>query len=110
MTVRSTMRVGPLQLVARRGKRRVDGVEVVAVGHVQHAPAVSLEAPARILGEAQPGVAVDGDAVVIVDQRELAELQVPGEACRLAGDALHQVPVADERPGAVIDDRRHRAG
>ena len=94
-----------LGLVARGGEGGIDGLEVVAIGHVQHPPAISLEAPACILGEAQPGIAVDGDAVVIVDERELAQLQVPGEACGLAGDALHQVAVTDERPGAVIDDR-----
>ena len=104
MTVRSTMSVGRSDSLRAVGEGGVDGVEVVAVGHVQHVPAVALEAPADVLGEGQVGVAVDGDAVVVVEHDELAELQVPGEDCAPRCHALHQVAVADERPDAVIDD------
>ena len=74
-----------------------------------HVPAVGLEAAPHVLGERERRVAVDGDVVVVVDQGELAEPQVAGERAGLAGDAFHQVAVADDRPGAVIDDPMARA-
>ena len=67
-------------------------------------PAVGLEARRHVLAEGERGVAVDGDVVVVVEQRQLAEPQVPGERGRLVADALHQVAVAGERAGAVVDD------
>ena len=79
-------------------------VEVVAVAHLQHLPAVGLEPALHVLGEGQRGVAVDGDVVVVVDHGELAEPEVPGERRGLARHAFHQVAVAGERPGPVIHD------
>ena len=79
----------------RHGRRRV--------GHV---PAISLEALGGVVGEPALHFAVDGDAVVVVERDQLAELQRAGERAGLVRDAFHQAAVAAEHVGVVIDDRR----
>src|SRR3546814_3160968 len=44
------------------------------------------------------------DLVVVVEHVELAQLQVSGERRGFGGDAFHQVAIAGDHPGAVIDD------
>ena len=87
MIVRSAMKLG--RSVTRRGllervPQRLDVLLVAgaAVGPVDalHVPAVGLVARRDVLGEGDVGVVLDGDLVVVVDQREVAELLV----CRRA--------------------------
>ena len=52
----------------------------------------------------RPGRAVVGDAVVVPEQDQLAQAQVPGQRDHLLADALLQAAVADEGVGAVVDD------
>src|SRR5260370_10131290 len=42
--------------------------------------------------------------VVVVKPDELAKTEMPREGGGLVGNALHQVAVAADKPGAVIDD------
>ena len=51
--------------------------DVVAVDVGDHVPAVGLEALRRVVGEPALHVAVDRDAVVVVESDELAEPSVP---------------------------------
>ncbi len=85
------------------GQRGVDRGQVVAVAQAEHVPPVGLEPASHILAEGEGGGPVDGDVVVVVDHRQLAEAEVAGQGRRLAGDALHQVAVAREHPGPVVD-------
>ncbi len=85
-------------------ERQVDGVEVIAVIHVLHVPAICLEALAHVLAEGERGIAVDGDVVVVVDEAELAQPEVSRKAGRFAGDAFHEVTIAAEAPDPVVDD------
>ena len=96
-----------------RGLRRLglggeDGVldarEVVAVGDRQDLPVVGLEALGDVLGVAELGGAVEGDEVVVVEDDELAEAEGSGERGGLVRDAFHQVAVAAENVGVVVDD------
>ncbi len=89
-------------------ERGGDPVEVVAVTHPDDVPAVRFEPALDVLGEGEGGVAVNGDVVVVVQHRELAEPQVPGEGGGLAGHALHQVAIAREGPGPMVHDRVSR--
>ena len=50
----------------RRLDRGIDGVHIVAVGHVLHLPAVGFEALTAVFGKSQIGGTVDGNAVVII--------------------------------------------
>ena len=82
-----------------------EGAQVLAVGHLQHPPALGLEAPAHVLGEGQAGAALDGDAVVVIEQHQLLQAQVPGQAGGLLAHALHDVAVPGEGEGAVVHHR-----
>jgi len=85
--------------------RLVDGLDVVAVRHALHVPAVGGEAGADVFAEGEVGGAVDRDVVVVVEHDQLAELLVAGQRGGLAGDAFHHAAVTGERVGEVIDDR-----
>jgi hypothetical protein len=61
------------------GERLLHPVEVVAVVDPEDVPPVGLEPGRDVLAERQVGVPVDGDGVVVVDEREVVELEVPGE-------------------------------
>jgi hypothetical protein len=84
--------------------RRGDGSRIVAV-HVGHdLPAVGLEAPRRVVAEPALDVAVDRDAVVVVEGDELAQPEDAGERADLVRDAFHEAAVAEEDVGVVVDD------
>ena len=82
--------------------RAVDivGVEPVAFARV---PLRRLVPRDNVLIARELGRAVDGDAVVVPQHDQPAELQMPGEPDRLVVDALHQAAVAGDDEGAVVD-------
>ena len=86
------------------GERRIECAEVVAVRHALHVPAVALEPLRRVVREREIGLAVDGDAVVVVDPDQTAELQMAGERAGLVRHALHQVPVGREEIRTMVHD------
>ena len=47
---------------------------------------------------------VDGDAVIVVQEDQLRQLQVTRERERLMADALHQVAVGTQHVSMMIDD------
>src|SRR5258708_3393962 len=68
------------RLVARRERlpdRRVDRLGVMPVDIAADAPATGLEALRRVVGEPALDMAVDGDAVIVVESAELAEAERP---------------------------------
>src|SRR3954454_2069379 len=67
-------------------------------------PALRLEALAAILGERERRGAVDRDVVVVVEVDELAEPERAGDRSRLVRHALHEIAVAADAIGAVVDD------
>ncbi len=88
----------------RRADRAVDRLDVVPVDVGHDVPAVRLEPPRRVVGEPAAHVAVDRDAVVVVERDQLAELQRPRERAHLVRDALHHAAVAHEDIGVMVDD------
>ena len=73
-------------------------------------PAVGLEALAGVVVEGDLGRAVDGDVVVVVDVDQPAQAEVAGQGGRLVADALHQVAVAADHEGVVVDQVGAEAG
>ena len=59
-------------------------------------PAEGDEAGGDVLGEGDGGVAVDGDAVVVVQRDQLAQAPVARQRARLVADAFHVAPVAQQ--------------
>ena len=95
---------GTIRLVSRHFDRGFDPGEVVAVQNPLYVPPVGVEPQARVLREGQVRAAVDRDAVVQVEDDQLAQAEVPREGAGLGGDALHHVPVAGDDIGEVVDD------
>ncbi len=89
--------------------RGLDGVRIVAVDVAHHVPAVGFEAQGGVVGEPAVDVAVDGDAVVIVESGQLAELEGTGQGADFVRDAFHHAAVAHEGVGVVVNDVVARA-
>jgi len=66
-------------------------------------PAIGLVPLAHVLGERDVGVVLDGDVVLVVDQRQVAQLLVPGKGTGLVGDALHDVAVGGDHVDVVVE-------
>ena len=74
--------------------------------HRLHVPAIRLVARRHIFGEADVGGAVDGDLVVVIDDAQPVQSQVPGQRRGFRRHALHDVAVGRQHPGAMIHQRR----
>jgi GMP synthase PP-ATPase subunit len=72
-------------------------VEVArAVVDLDDMPVLGPELCTRVVGEARVDVAVDGDAVVVVDEDEVVEAEVTSERDGLLTNTLLQAAVAGE--------------
>ena len=80
----------------------------MAIDRRDYLPTVGFEPLRRVIGEPAGDLAVDRDAIVVVEGDQLAELQRTGERTRLVRDAFHQAAIAEEYPGVVVDDRMPR--
>ena len=81
-----------------------DGIHILAVVHGDHLPAVSCIARGYVLRKGGRGIALDGDAVAVIERDELAELLRAGKACGFGSRAFHHAAVAHEHKGVVIHD------
>ena len=90
-------------LRARSMDGGVDRPGVMAVDVGDHVPAVGGKALRRVVGEPAGDVAVDRDAVVVVNGNQLVQLQGAGQRAHFMADALHQAAVAQEHIGMVVD-------
>jgi hypothetical protein len=83
----------------------IDRGKVVAVFHPYRMPAVGAEARRAIFRERNVGTSGQRHEIVIVQARQLAELQVAGQRCRLRTNAFHQVAIAYYRISVMINQR-----
>jgi len=90
------------RLLDRGGHR----VGVMAIDVLHDVPAVRLEALGGVVREPTRDLAVDRDAVVVVENGELAELQGAGERTGFVRDAFHEAAVAGEAVRVVVDERQ----
>jgi hypothetical protein len=95
----------PAGLGARSGECLAQAVHVLTVDRALYVPAAGHEARAHVLAEADVGRAIDRDAVVVVEEDQIAEAQVSGQRGRLGADALHHVAVAHHAVDEVIARR-----
>ena len=77
---------------------------VMAVHRADHLPAIGLETLGRVVGKPGGHLAVDGNAVVIVQRNQFVQLPGAGQRAGFVADALHQAAVAHEHIGVVVDD------
>jgi len=73
-----------------------------ALSDMLDVPLIPAETIGLVRGCAQVGPTLDGDAVVVEDPDELAELLVPSHRSDLVGDALHEVSVRAEGIRVVV--------
>ena len=81
-----------------------DGVQVLPVQRPGHLPAVGRETARHILQKGDVGIALDGDAVVVVEDDELAQLQRAGQRGRFRRHPLLQIAVRGQDIGMVVDE------
>src|SRR5690606_23252633 len=81
-----------------------DRRRIMPVHPAHHVPAVGLEARRRVVGEPALHVAIDADLVVVPERDQLVQAPGAGQRRGLVRDAFHQAAVAQEYPGAVVDD------
>ena len=101
MTVRQAIERRPRVGLGGADRRR-HGLEVVPVDF-DDVPVGDAKARGDVFADRQARRAVVGDAVVVPQQDQLAQAQVPGQRDHLLADALLQAAVADEGVGAVVD-------
>ena len=87
----------------------VDRAAVERVDAALNMPAVPFKALGPILGVGDVGLAVDGNGVIVVEIDDLAQAQMARQAGGLAGNAFHEVAVAHDGIGKVVDDLEARA-
>ena len=94
--------------LVRFGQRGLDGLldfhGIVTVDLADHLPAVGFETRGGVVGEPAVGIAVDRDVVVVPEADQLAQSPGTGERSGFVRDAFHQAAVAEENPGAMVDD------
>ena len=71
------------------------GAVTVHIRH--HMPAVCFESFRRVIGEPAFHVAVDGDAVIVVEDNHLSQSEGARQRAHLVGNAFHQAAVAERR-------------
>jgi len=96
---------GRLVALARGIDGGLDLVGVMPVDVADHLPAIGLEALRGVVGEPAVDLAVDGNAVVVVEGDQLVQAQGAGQRGDLMGNAFHHAAVAEEGVGVVVDHR-----
>ncbi len=86
------------------GNRAVHCVGIVAVDRADHVPAIGGKTHRGVVDEPGADLAVDGDAVVVIQRDQLVELPGAGQRAGFVADAFHQAAVAHEDVGMVVDD------
>ena len=77
---------------------------IVPVYLGDHVPAIGFKALGRVVGEPAFHMAVDRDAVVVVQRHQFGQAQGARQGTGLVADALHQAAVAQEHIGHVVHD------
>ena len=95
---------GPGNFRLGLGDGLFQGAEVMAVHMRNDMPAVSLEALGGVVGVPVLDMAVDGDAVVVPERNQLAQLPGAGQGAGFMGDTFHHATVTHKHIGVVVDD------
>jgi len=82
----------------------LNGGAAVAVHVGDHLPAVGFKALRGIVGEPALDIAVDGNAVIVVEGDELAQAQGASQGAGFVGNPLHEATIPQEDVGVVIHD------
>ena len=78
--------------------------KVVAVDGRNHLPAIGFKALDGVVGEPAFHIAINRDAVVVVEGNQLAQAPGAGQRAGFVRNAFHQAAITQEHPGVVIDN------
>ena len=95
---------GRIRPAAEACEGLVERLYVVGILHVLDVPAIGAEAHGHVVAEGQVRMAFDGDAVIVVDPAQVAELEMAGQRRRFVGNAFHHVAVAAQRIDVVVEE------
>jgi hypothetical protein len=84
--------------------RGVERSRIVAVHVRNDVPAIGGKAGRRVVGEPAFHMAVDRNAVVVVERDQLGKAQRASQRASLMADAFHHAAVPQEGVGEVVDD------
>jgi hypothetical protein len=96
---------GLVGAVFRVGDGLRHGGVVVAVHRADDVPAIGGKAQGGVVDEPGRDLAIDGDAVVVIQRDQLVQLPGAGQRAGLVADAFHQAAVAHEHVGVVVHHR-----
>ncbi len=82
----------------------VDGGHIVSVFDLLHRPAVSLEAHLDVLGKSKSCGTGQRDPVVVIQDDELSQAQMPRQRAGFRCQPFHQISVAGHYIRIMIDD------
>src|SRR5581483_9956658 len=99
----------PVQFAASPANGLLNRFRIVAALHVLGMPAVCFKAFAHVLGETEIGAPSERDVILVVEEDQLAELQMAGKGGRFLADAFHEVAVAADTVGKVVHDGMARS-
>ena len=85
------------------GDGAADSLHIVAI-HGDDIPTVGLEASGGVVDEPRRDLAIDGNAVVVIQSDEFVQLPSASQGAGLVADALHHATVTHEHIGVVVDD------
>ncbi|MNV15823.1 hypothetical protein D3C71_1065620 [compost metagenome] len=77
-------------------------VSIVAVDGADHVPAAGHKTQGGVVGKPGRDLAVDADAVVVVQGDQLVELPGAGQRHGFVADTFHQAAIAQEGVGVVV--------
>ncbi|MNC08057.1 hypothetical protein D3C75_556280 [compost metagenome] len=76
----------------------------MTVNATDHVPAVGFETCCGIVSEPAFNVTVDGDAVVVIERNQFAQLQGTCQRAHFVRNAFHHAAIAHERIGEVVNN------
>ena len=86
------------------GNRRVNCSHIMPIDARYHVPAIGFKALWRVVLEPALDLAIDRDAVIVIQHDQFRETQGTRQRADFMTDALHQATVAEEHVGVVVND------
>ena len=88
-----------------RAQRRLHRRRIVTVYRWYDMPAVGFKSTRCIVRKPTLHLAINRDAIVIVDRDQFAQTQRAGQRAGFVGYPLHQTAVSQKHPGVVVYNR-----
>ena len=84
------------------GNGGIHRIDVVTIHITDHVPAIGFKTFGCVVDEPRSHLAVDADAVVVVQRNQFVQLPRASQSAGLVADAFHQAAIAEENIGVVV--------